>query len=460
MIKKNPTYRFTVFPSANEKANGDKPFIIEYPTTCRFNSKRGLFSNANRCTIELFNLSEGTRTKIFQEPFVSEFADIKYVKLEAGYDGMLSQIFYGRILQAYSTKEGGQTDIITKVECLPYDIFNSHTSYTFTAGTSYKDAYKAMSTDLKDCQIGNIGSLEGNFQTQTTFEGNTLDCLNQLTGGHTFVDNGIIHTLMPNEVNEVPIPLITDTVGLLNAPVRRGVQITIKTLFEPTLIVGQLLEIKSSIQPEYNGQYKVIGFTHDCIISPVEAGQRITTIVLNVLTKLPRANINLTNQKISGDDTNVNAYKVKGEEISPVMTTSPTIKWPMPTKGSISSYFGARKAPKAGASTNHIGIDIAAPMGAPVKAPADGTVFFAGTENLNGKCIRIDHGTINGASVKSTLIHLNSYNVQKGQKVKQGTQIGTVGSTGISTGPHLHISIYRNGSPVDPLKYIDRNKFV
>ena len=84
-----------------------------------------------------------------------------------------------------------------------------------------------------------------------------------------------------------------------------------------------------------------------------------------------------------------------------------------------------------------------------------------GFEKLNGNTVRIDHGIINGVRVFSTLIHLNSINVISGQNVYQRQLIGTVGSTGNSTGPHLHISIYeaKRGNDVNPFKYILKNRY-
>lgn len=311
MIKKNPTYRVTVF----KQNDAQNPVIIEYPITCKFNCQRATFSNANKCTIELYNLAESTRTAIFKDALVGDLEEQnwKFVRLEAGWNVELSQIFFGRILQAYSTKEGGQADIITRIECLPFDIFSSQSSYTFAEGTSYKEAYKTMASDLPNCQVANTGRLEGSFKTQTTFEGKTVDCLNELTGGNTFVDNGRINTILSNEVIDVPVPLVTYENGLLATPIRRNATITIKMLFEPTLIVGQLLEIQSNIQKVYNGQFKVLGFTHDCTISPTQAGTRITTVELWAIPLLTSTNINVTNEEVTGA-----AAKVNGDEVTPI----------------------------------------------------------------------------------------------------------------------------------------------
>ena len=135
--------------------------------------------------------------------------------------------------------------------------------------------------------------------------------------------------------------------------------------------------------------------------------------------------------------------------------------WIMPCKGKISSPYGWREHPVLHTKKFHRGLDISAPKGTPVYAISDGVVIFANYQGPNGNCIRINHGNINGNIVKSTSIHLDRIDVKQGQIVKQGQQIGVVGSTGnypngtpSSTGPHLHISIYENGKDINPLKYI------
>jgi murein DD-endopeptidase MepM/ murein hydrolase activator NlpD len=115
-----------------------------------------------------------------------------------------------------------------------------------------------------------------------------------------------------------------------------------------------------------------------------------------------------------------------------------------PSRGSVSSRFGSRW------SSQHTGIDIAAPTGTPNKAADGGIVIFAGWSGNNGKLVIIDHE--NGFT--TYYAHNNTIKVKKGQRVAKGDVIGTVGSTGRTTGPHLHFEVRKNGVPVDPLKYI------
>jgi murein DD-endopeptidase MepM/ murein hydrolase activator NlpD len=98
----------------------------------------------------------------------------------------------------------------------------------------------------------------------------------------------------------------------------------------------------------------------------------------------------------------------------------------------------------------HFGVDYAAPVGTPVHAIGDGRVISATSENGSGKMVRIQHNSV----YATAYLHLSRFgdNIATGVFVKQGDIIGFVGSTGLSTGPHLDFRFYMNGSPVDPLK--------
>ncbi len=123
----------------------------------------------------------------------------------------------------------------------------------------------------------------------------------------------------------------------------------------------------------------------------------------------------------------------------------------VPARGTVRSNFGYRTDPFTGARKFHGGIDIAAPTGTRVNTTANGKVIFA-SENGNGfgKHIIIDHG--NG--YKTLYAHLSEINVKRGQAVTDKQKIGEVGSTGRSTGPHLHYEVRRNDERVDPKRYL------
>ena len=124
--------------------------------------------------------------------------------------------------------------------------------------------------------------------------------------------------------------------------------------------------------------------------------------------------------------------------------------WPTPGHTTITSRFGPRPSPGGIGSTNHGGIDIGAPMGARIVASASGTVTTSGWGGGFGNLIIIDHGS----GYRTLYAHNSQNHVTVGQHVTQGQVIGLVGSTGNSTGPHLHFEIHRNGVRVDPLIYV------
>lgn len=121
-----------------------------------------------------------------------------------------------------------------------------------------------------------------------------------------------------------------------------------------------------------------------------------------------------------------------------------------PVSGTITSRFGRRSSPGGVGSTNHKGLDIAAPNGTLIYASAAGTVEFSGTNGSLGKLVIINHG--NG--IKTYYAHCSSLKVSSGQKVEAGNVIAAVGKTGTATGYHLHFEIRVNGTSVNPQKYI------
>jgi murein DD-endopeptidase MepM/ murein hydrolase activator NlpD len=123
----------------------------------------------------------------------------------------------------------------------------------------------------------------------------------------------------------------------------------------------------------------------------------------------------------------------------------------MPTQGWLSSAFSRMRAhPVLHISRPHEGIDVCAPQGSPIEAPATGTVIRAGWENGYGNVIEINHGY----GIVTRFAHASKLLVNRGQQVTRGERVALVGSTGLATGPHLHYEVHVNGQPVDPLRYV------
>ena len=134
-------------------------------------------------------------------------------------------------------------------------------------------------------------------------------------------------------------------------------------------------------------------------------------------------------------------------ETGEVLASTPTMA---PAVGVLTDGYGTRNDPFTGRRAFHRGLDISARRGTPVHAPADGVVVFAGRDGGLGKTIRISHGfgftTLYG--------HLHTMDVELGDEIRRGEQIGTVGNSGRSTASHLHYEVHEDGKAKDPLYFI------
>ena len=153
----------------------------------------------------------------------------------------------------------------------------------------------------------------------------------------------------------------------------------------------------------------------------------------------------------SDEPTGTQPPETEPPETEPPETKPPSASWIRPcTYTKLTSPFGDRDAPTAGASSNHQGVDLAGPEGTPIYAARGGTVTIARFSNSAGYYVTINHGD----GFSSVYMHMTNFVVSVGQKVSQGQQIGSMGSTGISTGSHLHFGIAYNGVYVNPALYV------
>ena len=135
------------------------------------------------------------------------------------------------------------------------------------------------------------------------------------------------------------------------------------------------------------------------------------------------------------------------QDQSVLLASTPSV-WPV--RGYLSAGFGNRLDPFTGQRDFHAGLDISAPVGTRVQAPADGVIVSAGQKGAYGNSIIVDHGF----GVVTRYGHLSGFNVKPGQRVKRGDVIGFVGDTGRSTAPHLHYEVWVREQAQNPIHYI------
>ncbi len=138
-----------------------------------------------------------------------------------------------------------------------------------------------------------------------------------------------------------------------------------------------------------------------------------------------------------------------------VLSGRPTILYEIPSKspiknGWVFSGFGYRRSPWTGKLELHQGVDIPSALGTPVYAPACGIVIYIGWRGGYGRCLEVNHG----GGISTLYAHLSSYNVCLGDRISQNDIIAYMGSTGRSTGSHLHYEVRKNGLPVNPMPYL------
>jgi murein DD-endopeptidase MepM/ murein hydrolase activator NlpD len=165
---------------------------------------------------------------------------------------------------------------------------------------------------------------------------------------------------------------------------------------------------------------------------------------------LTRPSADLLLQEIRLRTASLEAYVRDGNIQVDRLERVPSLR-PVPSHlGRLTSRFGRRIDPINHRLSQHNGIDIAANRGTPIYASARGVVTSSGYENQLGNIVRIDHGN----RIETWYAHMDALTVKVGQTVERGEQVGTVGTTGRTTGPHLHYEVHVNGVPVDGRKYI------
>lgn len=209
---------------------------------------------------------------------------------------------------------------------------------------------------------------------------------------------------------------------------------------------GSLQELLTSKENEIDGLKEEINANADRV-KKLEAAAKAAA---DAARKKAEAEAAAKEAAAQAEAARKNAAVSGGASDEIVVSGNGTFTHPCPGYTRISSQFGYRTAPLRGASTNHKGTDFAAPTGTPIYAAADGTVTSARYSGNAGNMIVINHG--NG--LQTYYMHCSRIFVRAGTKVSKGQHIGAVGTTGNSTGPHLHFQVMSGGVPVNAMNYL------
>ncbi|ANE48991.1 hypothetical protein SY83_17050 [Paenibacillus swuensis] len=241
------------------------------------------------------------------------------------------------------------------------------------------------------------------------------------------------------------------------------------SLFPETVSIGDAVFVRSSkaskvswqgksytLQPFGSGYYTYLPIQRHVKPGTYTIGnQKLKVITKKFKTQYLQVTKQMEGMKrntkrIEEDQKKINAARSKSQPT--LLYTSSFIQ---PVSGRVSTYYGETRFVNGKFDKSHMAIDYAAKTGTPVKATNDGKVVLAESLYLSGNSIYVDHGM----KLFSQYIHLSKLNVKPGETVKRGQVIGWVGSTGFSTGPHLHFAFWMHNVPVNPNQFYNTNPF-
>lgn len=266
----------------------DEFIEVNFPLTVEFDIQKSTTSDANTAFFTLYNLNERSRSFIIKDRFtqndLGNGLERRKVVFQSGY-GNLTTVFFGNLIEAYTERKG--TDLLTKIEAQDgaYEMYNSISTFSVNKETSQAQLFDLLikDMDLKKGKIGNVFNPVVSSRGKVV-NGNTFEAMQEEIGEKVFIDNETINALNVNEYVEGNIFKINSASGLLGVPRRTGAVIDIDLIYEPTIKLGQLVEIESEFDPRFDGQYKVTSINHSGIISGAIDGSRTTHLQLLIGT--------------------------------------------------------------------------------------------------------------------------------------------------------------------------------
>ena len=261
--------------------DGSGDIVVTPPLTIVFDAVRQSSGSFSTLNLQIFNLSYNNRKRIFQDIYQTNGPlNYKPIKLEAGYGDNLSTIYKGNYFSASSVREG--SNIVTYVNGFDggWDGMNIKTYTTLTGGMLTTDILKRLAGDFQHLTLGKIAPSKETALRPVVLEGNTWDLMRKYSKDQVFIDKEVINVHGPQYALAGSVPLLKSQSGLLSTPRREGAQITVTLLLAPDLVLGEIVNLQSTVQPEYNGQYKIVSVRHTGTISEAVNGKCITTLLL------------------------------------------------------------------------------------------------------------------------------------------------------------------------------------
>ena len=260
--------------------------VIESPYTLEFSISHSIASGANTGLFVLYNMKPDTRKRIYQDKFVLD--EYRQIVFKAGYRGeQLSVAFQGNTREAYSQRQG--TEWRTTIDAFDggFSMSNGDISLTLPANTSKQYALEQILKSMPKSGAPTLSQFPGTYSGGLSLSGRPWDVLQGLIDTKTenaFIENEKPFILGLDDCIAGPAMVLNAATGLMGTPKRMGTMIEARMVFEPRMRLGQQVQLDSR-ETVNNGNYKVLGYTHNGVISDAICGDAITTAQLYVGTK-------------------------------------------------------------------------------------------------------------------------------------------------------------------------------
>lgn len=269
---------FTSFNSFDSGGNSN-PVVIENPFTLTFNIRRAALASTNTGTFQIYNLSESTRNQLYKDK--TNLLASRKIVLRAGYFEPLPIIFSGNIKWCTSCRMQGQTNFITEIEAFDggFEMVNAYTTKSWDGDVAKQDVVNQLIRDVIVAGGTTVPLTSGYIHQYSDVEKNI--CIGEYswprlvteTQSACFIDSGQINVLPEDDCFTGTFPQISSETGLLGAPKRSETYVIAEMLFEPSLVVGQQVNLLTRSQKMFNGDYKIVGINHIGTISDAVGGK-------------------------------------------------------------------------------------------------------------------------------------------------------------------------------------------
>lgn len=265
-------------------AKNDNTGTIEInpPFSIEFSVVKTTLGSANICNIRIYNLALNTRESIHRD-FFTAGDKLQFINFFAGYQDNMPLMVSGSVNRCWSVRQG--VNVITNIDCwdagLAYSGILLDGKPPYPKGTPRKAIIRDLMLELQrraGVEIGAIGDIQGVINKGYSATGTIIYALQEFTADNFFIENNKSYVLQAPEVIRGDYPTLNAETGLISTPEKANQYVTVTTVFEPRIRLGQVINLNSKVVTRYNSQYKIISIQHSGTISDTIAGQATTKI--------------------------------------------------------------------------------------------------------------------------------------------------------------------------------------